>query len=150
MQKKTIDVSKYDLPRLADFAEFSLFLEAGNGWEVGGTLEALKDNYSVALESIADEGPVPAALKKFIDFQLSWRGTAKELLEELEGRADDRMKKSKDWPSSPAKLSNTIARNIDVLQNLGINVARGRDAAGNRIIIIETEALQNENDKIPF
>jgi len=153
MQNATIkiDLSKHELPRLADFAEFTLFLEAGNGWEIGGTIEALKENYSTALESIADEGPVPAALKKFIDFQGSWTGTATQLLEELEGRTDDKIIKTKEWPSSPAKLSNIIARSIDVFQNIGITVTKERDKTGSRVLTIESKrGLQRENAEIPF
>lgn len=151
-QQNKIDVSQHDLPRLADFGEFALYLEAGNGWDVGGTIEALKDNYSGALAHIADESPIPAALKSFIDFNGSFSGTATQLLEELESRADDRIKKFKDWPTSPAKLSNAIDRNIDVLANIGLDIEKGnRDKAGNRIIEIKQKPPGGGvTDSIPF
>jgi hypothetical protein len=40
----------------------------------------------------------------------SWQGTAKDLLAELENRADERTRKRKDWPSTPRKLSGDLRR----------------------------------------
>ncbi len=134
----SIDPAAYELPRLADFALFSLAAEKGNKWKIGETITAMKENYEIALNSISDSGPIAHEIKNYISLcnNQKWEGTAAQLLTELEAHAGKETQKKKTWPGSPEKLAGDIMRNVDVLQNMGIAVTKARTAKG-RIIKIE-------------
>jgi hypothetical protein len=65
-----------------------------------------------------------------------WTGTAAELLEELEGRADERTLKSKHWAHSPRALSGRVRRTATFLRAKGIEIDFTRDPKRKRSRII--------------
>ncbi|MBN1497625.1 MAG: hypothetical protein JXA07_12690 [Spirochaetes bacterium] len=141
-----VNVEGVHLPRLADFAIFSLALERGNDWK-DETIDALKENYKTALSGIAGESPLYDSIKKLI-MNKPFTGTAKELLECLEIDTDEKIVKSKQWPGNPAKLGRWITRNEIVLNSVNIQIKKERSKQGDRIINLE---LKNESQMdIPF
>lgn len=143
--EKGVDVKKHKLPRLADFAIFSLALEQGNGWTKGATITALKDNYTNALSGIAEESPLYDLIKNFLAKQNgTYEGTASDLLKALELDTDEKVIKQKSWPADAAKLGRWITRNISVLMSMNIEVEKNRSKTGDRTIKL------TEIGKLPF
>jgi len=153
IQKKK-EITGFELPRLADFAEFTIHMERGNGWPEGEAIRALRDNYSVALTALAEDNPLTDVMIKFITGKLSrsFTGTAEELLKELNDYVKTHaIEKTKSWPDSASKLGNFITRNIDVLLNKGLSVKKDRTKTGRILKMWAGEAKSEENDDdIPF
>ena len=72
-----------------------------------------------------------------------WEGTASELLDALDGQADDRAKKGKYWPRSANALSGKVKRSATALRTEGIEVTIGHDSqAKRRFIRLEQVAVK--------
>jgi hypothetical protein len=127
---------RYDLPRLADFAEWVTAAEPALGWTPGTFLAAMSANKLRSTERALDEyeGLVPAltALTSSSSSQAShgeWRGTATELLALL---AEDKP----DWlPRNPNQLTRILRRLQAPLRDAGLQVAFDRGAAARLITL---------------
>lgn len=97
-------------PRMADFAAWVTSAESVLGWTCGAFLDSYLDNRAAANTQVLDESVLVPALLKFLDGRDSWEGTASGLLAELESLADEKVRKRRDWPSTPRKLSGDLRR----------------------------------------
>jgi hypothetical protein len=120
------------LPRMADFALWVAAAEPALGCEPGTFVRAYIDNRMMANE-LPIETPIGEAIRKV---PLPWKGTATELLVQLETKIDERAKRSKSWPGSGRGLSNSLRRLAPNLRTVGINVEFSRESGtgGRRLI----------------
>jgi hypothetical protein len=123
------------LPRLADFAKFTVAVERAAGWTPGSTLKALSDNQQAAKSEISDGTPAIKDIVEYITDHKTFTGTASEFYGLI--KTD-----TKDFPKNPRALSSIIQRNITVLNALGITVEKTRTTHG-RIFTLMT---QDAND----
>ena len=117
------------VPRMADFAIWVTAAESVLGWEDGTFLKAYSINRREVTSMTLDADQVGTAVKAFMDslsFE-TWEGTASELLDALDGQADDRTKKGKYWPHSANALSGKVKRSATALRTEGIEVTIGHD-----------------------
>lgn len=119
------------VPRMADFAVF-----AWRGLSALGLGDAFLDAYerSRGLLEVAAiyDNPALSVLVDYIRRKFYFRGTAPELLEELELFAGySKTAKPWGWPSSPRALGNLLARFRGSLLALGIRLDRIHTREGN-------------------
>jgi hypothetical protein len=112
-------------PRMADFAHFGEALGRFLGWGEGTFSDDFDQNQDTANVSALDACPVASTIRKLLDGQPEWMGTATQLLGSLGKLADESTTRSKDWPMKPNLLSNKLTRIAPALRADGIEVTNG-------------------------
>jgi hypothetical protein len=116
------------LPRMADFCLWAEACGRSVGWAPGAFVAAYKRNRAEVNDQALDVSPVTPVLREALAGQEdgTWKGTASELLEWLNGHAEEKVRKSKEWPASPKAMGNLIRRMAPNLRRSGISVTMGR------------------------
>jgi hypothetical protein len=125
------------LPRMADFAEWAVAAERGQGWKDGSFLAAYRANRTEANEVALESSPLVGPLREFLARRGGqWEGSAGDLLQELTALAGDTIAKSKEWPHKGHVLSGQLKRLAPNLRAVGIVVEwdRATDAGRARIL----------------
>ncbi len=122
---RTIPNVKLDgLPRMADFARWSVATEQALGGSAGAFMEAYGASQEEAVGQALEASPVAAPLWKFARLYKgpdnAWTGSATDLLEELAQRVDDDAKRAKGWPRAPHALSRELKRLAPPLRDVGV------------------------------
>jgi hypothetical protein len=125
-------VTLNQLPRMADFAKWVAAAEAALPWRAGRFLEIYSGNRQDAIEQILDSDPVADLAKKLAP----WRGTAAELLAELNKSVPESMVRRKDWYSKPKQVSDHLRRIAPPLRRIGIEAKWHRTNRARWISII--------------
>ncbi len=123
-------------PRMADFALWAVAAEEGLELERGAFISAFTGNRESANELALEASPIASILIEFSQQQESWKGKPSELLESLNQRASDEMKKQQGWPKRSNALSGAVKRIAPNLRAVGIECNMGRTKAG-RFINLE-------------
>ncbi len=126
---RNVDSVKLDsYPRMADFVTWVTAAEPAFGWKPGTFLKAYRQNIREVRSLTLDADLVGSAVKTFIESRSyeTWDGTSSELLDALDGEADDRTKKGRGWPQSANSLSGKLKRSATALRTEGIEVTIGR------------------------
>lgn len=110
------------VPRMADFAVWATAAEPGLGLPEGAFLRAYSGDRAAAHETVIENSLVGRAIVAFVSDAGSWRGTPAELLAELNGHADEQMRKNPEWPRGPRKLSGELRQLAPSLRATGISV----------------------------
>ena len=126
----TLESVKLDgLPRMADFAKWGTATEQALGGEPGSFIEAYTASQDEAVETALESWPVVETLvvfaRRFEGEKHAWKGTATELFNSLNEKADDDLKRGKDWPKQPNKLTEQLNRLGPSLAEIGVYVVRG-------------------------
>lgn len=132
-------------PRMADFAEWIVAAEPALPWKKGIFLKSYASNRGESVERSLGADPVAEAVRKMIDLKGKWRGSASELLEELEGHpglsgggfVSKNIIKSKVWPKAPNILSGRLKKASTFLSKVGIKVIFPKRTSQQRKIIIK-------------
>ena len=124
------------LPRMADFATWVVAAEPALGIPRGSFMKAYNKNRADA-DALAIEGsPVVAELWALASqlhvSRKPWRGTASELLAQLEERALEAVLRKKTWPANGQVLSNKLRRFAPNLRRIGIKITFGRSSGHDR------------------
>ncbi len=120
------------LPRMADFARFSVAAEPALGCEAGAFLDAYSSNRAAATDLTLEASPIVEPLRTLVAAG-PFTGTASELLQRLAGLVDDEVVRKKTWPAAANVLSGMLRRLAPNLRTTGIDVEIGRrDAAHGR------------------
>ena len=103
---------------MADFALLIAAAEPALPWSPGRFAEAYELNRADADELALESAPVAGVLRKWIQANIDWEGTATALLEVLTEEAGD-LAKRKEWPSQANKLSGMLRRLAPNLRAVG-------------------------------
>lgn len=122
-------------PRMADFALWATAAGEGLGLESGIFISAFMGNRESANELALEASPIASTLIEFVQDQRKWEGKSSKLLEELNQRASDEMKKQQGWPKRANSLSGAIKRVAPNLRAVGIDCKLGRTKAGSSITL---------------
>ncbi|MFL6211815.1 MAG: DUF3854 domain-containing protein [Pyrinomonadaceae bacterium] len=122
-------------PRMADFALWATAAEESFGLARGAFMSALTGNRENANELALDASLIAAPLVEFIQQEERWQGKPSELLEELNKRASDEMKKQQGWPKRSNTLSGAIKRIAPNLRAIGVEYSMGRTKAGRYLVL---------------
>ncbi len=126
--------------RMADFTCWGEAIGRGLGWGEGAFLEAFEQNQNSASVAALEACPVASAVRKLMDFQPAWAGTATQLLERLVKFADDTTLRSKDWPKKPNMLSNRLKRSAPTMRREGIEIENGISGKHREIKIMRSNS----------
>lgn len=134
------------LPRMADFALWVSAAETSLGWESGSFIEAYSENRLSATASALEGDPVAMAIRKLLQapgHDGEWSGTAQELLDKLNYRTDEDVKRSKTWPKAANALSRAMNRLAPLLRVSGIEYRESEEGHDRRKVktlrLVETE-----------
>jgi energy-coupling factor transporter ATP-binding protein EcfA2/5S rRNA maturation endonuclease (ribonuclease M5) len=124
-------------PRMADFARWTV---AALDDETGAQFLARYDeNRREASGTALEASPLAAAIITLVEAVEHWRGTAQELIDELEARADEetrrRRERMRSWPKTPRGLAGDLRRLAPVLRQRGIAVEFSREGHERRRLI---------------
>ena len=137
--KNLPDTKLANLPRMADFARWSVACEPALNCKPGTFMQAYTENRDHANFAAIESCLVGPAILSMMESRESWQGTVKELLEDLEELVGDRIFKRKGWPASPRKLSNDLRRITPNLRVEGINVIfQGHTNKGTIVDLVKT------------
>jgi hypothetical protein len=122
-------------PRMADFALWATAAEQAQGFQSGAFMSAYAGNRAEAVQETLESDPVSVAILALINEEQidgQWTGTAKDLLQTLDAKVDDKVKKSPEWPKTARGLSGRLRRLATFLREVGIRVTFGPKATGGK------------------
>jgi hypothetical protein len=90
-------------------------------------MAAYSGNRDAAVEDIIEADPIATALRAVMATHTKWTGTATNLLDELASMTDERITKSKEWPSRPSVLAGRLRRAATFLRKVGIEICFARE-----------------------
>lgn len=127
------------LPRMADFAEWATAAEPALGLNEGEFMAAYLRNRESANDLALEAAPVSASIIEFVFSCEQWKGTASELLKELNSRTGDDVQHQRGWPKSAAAMGGALKRLAPNLRAAGVNLTHPRrsDKKGSRVIQLE-------------
>ena len=123
------DVKLDTLPRMADFAQWSVAAESSLGWPEGRFLKVYEANRAEAQNRAVESSPVGALIVDLAERE-EWSGTATELLSRLREDADT--DEERQLPKNASTLSNMLNRITSNLRSFGVLVVRDRQGKGGR------------------
>jgi hypothetical protein len=138
------DVHLPSLPRMADFAIWITAAEPALGWPEGHFLATYAGNQADANELVLDASPLTPLLRAMTDGN-EWLGTMQELLDELNRRAEEPMRRTKGWPTHARALGGQLRRLAPNLRAIGIGMEFGKRGPGGRRLV---SIGQNERAKL--
>ena len=96
------------------------------GWSAEDFLEAYAHNRLVRAERIVEANAVARTLYELTKGEqfAAWSGTATQLLHELNGRVPEALRRSRDWPKDPTRLSKRLTGIARMLRAVGVTVTR--------------------------
>jgi Domain of unknown function (DUF3854) len=127
------------LPRMADFALFAIAAEKSLGLEPGEFRTTFDQSCEQSRQVVIESSPVGEAIVRLMRDRLNWRGTASELLNELEKHTDEATYRSRYFPKAANILKRQLNRLAPDLKALSINV-KETTSAGIKFLQLEKVA----------
>jgi hypothetical protein len=137
-----------NLPRMADFALWATAAETGCGWREGTFMSAYQLNRDSANDLALESSVVAQPLLEFLENHGNWEGSATELLNLLQGRVTDQMKRMNGWPKNGRSLTGHLKRIVPNLRKVGWVVEQVRRSK-NRLWIIRRVDDANTKPSAP-
>ena len=114
-------------PRMASFARLGAAVEMAVGLERGLFEQAYEANRQQASASAIEADLLAQPLIDFVKEEGHWRGRPGELLERVESRVEEAVRKRRGWPGTPARLGGHIRRIQPLLQRFGVGFEEKRE-----------------------
>jgi hypothetical protein len=124
------------LPRMADFAKWSMAAAPAFGWRAQEFIQVYGGKRDEAYELTLEASPITTPLRTLLT-KGAWKGTATELLDELNARTDEKTQRQPTYPKSPLTLSNLLRRLAPAFRNVGVAMEFDRKTHGRREIEIQ-------------
>jgi len=129
-------------PRMADFARWAV---AALGEELGAQfLARYCENRRETGATVLDASPLAAAILAMLETGGDWRGTAQELLDDLEAQADEETRRKRErmrsWPKTARGLAGEVRRLAPALRQHGVAVEFVREGHDRRRLIVLARA----------
>lgn len=117
------------LPRMADFAIWVTAAEGTLGWQRGDFMAAYKGNRDSANDLAIESSSVGQPLLEFLDSNGGWDGSAGDLLEALEQRISEQVKRHNSWPKNGRSLAGQLKRLSPNLRLAGWEISYHRESS---------------------
>ena len=139
------------LPRMADYALFAIASEKALGLKEGEFMATFNESREQSRQIVIESSPVGEAIVRLMEkTPLVWKGTASELLNELEKHTDEATYRSRYFPKASNSLSRQLTRLAPDLKALGIEVGYFREGQDrNRLICLEKVVKISSLSSIP-
>jgi hypothetical protein len=125
---KAAGVDERRLPRMADYATWGIATEEALGGESGSFMQAYAGSREDATQTALAASPVAPYLYKLAEshegLEAAWQGTPTQLWVALGDAAPEDLRRTKEWPGSPAALTQVINRLAPSLSEIGVRVER--------------------------
>jgi len=118
-----------ELPRMADVALWVTAAEPALGWAPGAFMSTYFDSRAAANEVALEASPIGAVIRRLVQRE-DFRGTATQLLAQINNLADDRERQQGGYPHSPQAMGNAIRQIAPNLRGVGIEVETARKGHG--------------------
>jgi hypothetical protein len=117
------DTKPDTLPRMADYALFAIASEKALGLQEGEFMQTFNESREQSRKVVIESSPVGEAIVRLMEkTDLVWKGTASELLNELENHTDTATYRSRYFPKASNSLSRQLNRLAPDLKAQGIEV----------------------------
>jgi hypothetical protein len=124
------------LPRMADYALVAMAAEKALGLSPGEFRETFDESREQSRQVVIESSPIGEAIMALMRDRLIWKGTASDLLTELERYTEESTFKSRYWPRASNVFKRQLNRLTPDLKALGIEVTADRNKQ-NRTIVLE-------------
>jgi len=124
------------LPRMADYALFAIASEKALGLAEGEFRTIFDQSREQSRQVVIESSPVGEAIVRLMRDRLIWKGTASELLNELEKHTDTATYRSRYFPKAANLLKRQLNRLAPDLKALSIDV-KETVSSGTKIILLE-------------
>ncbi len=128
------------LPRMADYALFAIASEKALGLKDGDFMKVFNQSREQSRQIVIESSPVGEAIVRLMEnypIPKSWKGTASQLLKELEQHTDEATYRSRYFPKASNLLSRQLKRLTPDLKLVGINISESRIHGGTRQLVLE-------------
>ena len=125
------------LPRMADYAKFAIASERSLGLKSGEFISTFNQSREQSRQVVIESSPVGESILLLMRDRLVWKGTAAELLSELEKCTDGATSRSRYFPRTPNMLKRSLNRLTPDLKASGIDVRESRLHGGVRQLVLE-------------
>jgi len=122
--------------RMFDMIHWVTAAEPILGWPVGTFQRVFEVNQLEVMEVGLGQHPLPGAIIHFMRSRQQWTGEANQLLSNLEGCTELRLRRGPDWPRSPIALGQALNRFQTSLRQIGIEVTREARSSSSRRITL--------------
>ena len=130
------------LPRMADPIRWVTAAEGLLRWPRGAFLDAYRRNRSRSRVLTLQASPLTSPLLGILNGSRGWRGTATELLGELERSVDEQARRRADWPKSAAVLGTSLRRLAPDLRRIeGVDIVFPNRHGVHRLITMTRKTL---------
>ena len=134
------DTKPDTLPRMADYALFAIASEKALGLKDGDFMKVFNQSRQQSRQVVIESSPVGEAIVRLMEnypIPQSWKGTASQLLKELEKHTDEATYRSRYFPKASNLLSRQLKRLTPDLKSVGINLSESRIHGGTRQLVLE-------------
>lgn len=126
------------LPRMADYAKFAIASEKALGLKHGEFMATFDESREQSRQIVVESSPVGESIVSMMRDRLNWKGTATELMKELERHTDEATYRSRFYPKTPNLFKRQLNRLKPDLVSLGVLVAEIREGHDRtRILYLE-------------
>jgi hypothetical protein len=115
------------LPRMADYALFAIASEKALGLKQGEFIKTFNESREQSRQIVVESSPVGEAIVSMMRDRLNWKGTATELMKELERHTDEATYRSRFYPKTPNLFKRQLNRLKPDLVSLGVSVSEIRE-----------------------
>ncbi|MHB0999631.1 MAG: hypothetical protein ACYC27_10315 [Armatimonadota bacterium] len=147
------------LPRMADFTYWGCAVACALGISQHDFLHAYTENRSARNNEVLDANPVAAIIMLLMEDKNEWKGTASELLYEMNDLANNHQVdvRDKNWPKSSHKLTPRIKEVLTNLSAAGIRVEFSRHSKqrlitlqkfSESIVAAVTDVIKQPTDRV--
>ena len=134
------------MPRMADFALWSVACELALPWAAGTFMRAYEENRAEAVEQIIEASAIASTVRQLMSNRLEWESSPSELLTKLTEMVDVQTTRSRQWPKVANALSGKLRRVASTMRRTGIEIEFVHGHGARRIHIFQaSREPQNAN-----
>ena len=123
--------------RMADFEKYAEVISRCMGYEPMRFINAYHENKKLRTDNVLETSPVARAMIDFMESREKWRGTAPELLAELESVASKlkiNTQRERLWPRAANVLTRRLNEIKSNLEEVGISIYDSKDPVKRTVI----------------
>jgi hypothetical protein len=128
-----VQLNRY--PRMADFAKWVVACTQALPFSGTQFLDAYFDNRRQAVAFSIEGSQVATAVTRLLKGKTDWKGSATELLDQLNANTPEDLRRSSGWPRDSRAMSNQLRRVSPLLREIGFRVDHHRQGKERHRII---------------